>query len=191
MFLFRWIRVGSAIYLNSPRQLMHFGFDRALKMKTSAAARSAKKGDSISQTKFNGATSAAQSPATRSPTRAADGTFHFKDFPQFLPNRSPGEILQAGSFGGTYFRPIHSKVCPNTNFGEEVWKELPEEWTQGLDPATRLCSTVYRASVNKYRVKCGGSLDMWEEKGWIRPQDPYGWFQWCVTIFYAKHVSQS
>ena len=27
-------------------------------------------------------------------------------------------------------------------------------------------------------VKCGTLLRFWENKGWINPIDPYGWFQW-------------
>ena len=37
---------------------------------------------------------------------------------------------------------------------------------------------IYGVSVNKYGVKCGTSLRFWENKGWIRPIDPYGWLQW-------------
>ena len=38
------------------------------------------------------------------------GTIHFSDFPSFKPNLTPKEIIQMGSFGGTYFRPIYSSV---------------------------------------------------------------------------------
>ena len=33
-------------------------------------------------------------------------------------------------------------------------------------------------AVNKFKVSCGGSLDMWEMSGWINALDPLGWFQW-------------
>ena len=39
------------------------------------------------------------------------------------------------------------------------------------------CSNYYDVSVNKYGVKCGTSLNFWENKEWINPIDPYGWFQ--------------
>ena len=39
------------------------------------------------------------------------------------------------------------------------------------------CSNYYEANFNKYAVKCGTSLRFWENKGWIRPIDPYGWFE--------------
>ena len=29
-----------------------------------------------------------------------------------------------------------------------------------------------------YQAKCGASLEEWEGSGWMRAQDPYGWFQW-------------
>ena len=34
------------------------------------------------------------------------------------------------------------------------------------------CSDYYDVSVNKYRVKCGTSLRLWESKGWINEIDP-------------------
>lgn len=42
------------------------------------------------------------------PNRNKNGEFVFPDYPTFRPNLSPEEILRAGSFGGTYFRPIKS-----------------------------------------------------------------------------------
>ena len=44
----------------------------------------------------------------------------------------------------------------------------------GLSQARQLVSAVYHKEVNKYGVKCGGDLDMWESSGWISPIDPYG-----------------
>jgi hypothetical protein len=44
------------------------------------------------------------------PKKNAKGDLVFIDHPNFKPNLTPKEILQMGSFGGTYFRPIHSKV---------------------------------------------------------------------------------
>ena len=41
-------------------------------------------------------------------------------------------------------------------------------------------------SVNKYGIKCGTSLRFWESKGWIRPIDPYGWFQWYFRYWNGR-----
>ena len=40
------------------------------------------------------------------------------------------------------------------------------------------CSDFYHVKLNYYGVQVGTSLRFWECKGWIRPIDPYGWFQW-------------
>ena len=44
------------------------------------------------------------------PSKNSRGELVFDDCPEFRPNMSPKEVLQAGSFGGTYFRPIKSSV---------------------------------------------------------------------------------
>lgn len=118
------------------------------------------------------------------PKRRPDGEFVFADHPNFRPNLSPKEVLQSGAFGGTYFRPIVSAVT-----GEKlknVHKEFPNDWFEGLDMAKQVTSSTYDANVNKYKVKCGGSLGMWESSGWISEIDPYGWFQWYCRFFEGR-----
>ncbi len=88
---------------------------------------------------------------------ASTGDLVFRDHPEFTPNLTPKEVLQLGSFGGTYFRPIHSRVT-GQNYGSEVWKELPEDWLEGLDIKTQVASSVYQNRINRYNIDCGGVL---------------------------------
>ena len=111
-------------------------------------------------------------------------TIKFKDFPEFKPNLTPKEVLSLGSFGGTYFRDIYSSVTDETY--KETWKELPKDWLDDLDIDKMVCSQIYDKSVNKYKVKCGTDLDMWESNGWIEKVDPYGWFQWYCRFYQGR-----
>ena len=85
---------------------------------------------------------------------------------EFHPNVTPDEVLLEGAFGGTYFRNIHSAVTNVHYIGTDVIHEtLAPEWISKYDAkliSTTLTSLTYRTSVNKYKVKCGGSLGMWE-----------------------------
>jgi hypothetical protein len=118
------------------------------------------------------------------PVRNEHQQLVFSDFPHFRPNLAPSEILRLGSFGGTYFRPIRSAVTQRSYEG--AWQEFPADWFEGLDVAKQVASSTYDAGVNKYKVKCGGDLHMWESSGWIAAQDPYGWFQWYCRFFLGR-----
>merc|ERR1712157_338688 len=54
------------------------------------------------------------------------GVLLFHDAKDFRPNLTPKEILQAGSFGGTYYRPINSSVTGLRY--DKIWLELPQNW---------------------------------------------------------------
>jgi len=123
------------------------------------------------------------------PERSAEGHLLFHDFPEFKPNLTPKQVLQAGCFGGTYFRDISSAVTGIRYIGRDVIREFPEDWFQGLRLEDQILSQDYCKSVNKYGVACGGSLGMWETSGWISAIDPYGWFQWYCRFFLGRRSS--
>lgn len=120
------------------------------------------------------------------PTRKKDGTINFKDHPEFQPNLTPREIFKLGSFGGTYWRPIHSGVTKKNykdqhlEFPKSWWKGIPEDW---------LTSSKCNMKLNKYGVKSGTSLKYWESKGWMKPQDPYGWVQWYCRFYQGRRTA--
>ncbi|KAG9675709.1 hypothetical protein KCU99_g3837, partial [Aureobasidium melanogenum] len=119
------------------------------------------------------------------PTRDEDGTFHFEGHPTFLPNKSPAEMLAEGAFGGSYYRPLYSKTLRTTI--EDDWKELPAEWLRDLSVEKHLTSPDYDPEINKFRVKCGQSIEEWEAAGWINhAYDVRGWFQWYTRFWLGR-----
>ncbi len=106
----------------------------------------------------------------------------FSDWPDFRPNMTPREIFSEGSFGGTYWRPIFSSVVSRRLSNQHL--EF-EGWWEGIDQGL-LTSESYDKNVNRFGVQCGTSLEMWEKKGWIREQDPYGWMQWYCRFYKGR-----
>lgn len=109
----------------------------------------------------------------------------FKDFPEFRPNLTPREIFKMGSFGGTYWRPIHSAVT-NKDY-KNMHRKYPKTWWKNIpeDHLTRSWND-YDKSINKYGVKVGTTLEFWECKDWITEYNPYGWLQWYCDFFNGK-----
>ena len=102
----------------------------------------------------------------------------------FTPNKTPVEIISEGAFGGTYFRDIYSGV--NGKWYRNSWKKF--DFLKDIDPKLH-SSNYYDVRVNKYSVKCGTSLRFWENKGWIRDIDLYGWFQWYCRYRLSRCIS--
>ena len=117
--------------------------------------------------------------------KVKEKTILFKDYPEFRPNLTPRKIFLLGSFGGTYWRPITSKVT-NKSYKNQH-KEFPKSWWKGI-PNKWLTSPVCNVSINNYGVKSGTSLRFWEKKGWMNKQDPYGWVQWYCRFYKGRRT---
>ena len=105
----------------------------------------------------------------------------------FKPNISPKRVFQMGSFGGTYFRPIYSSVTNKNYKSGNVIREF-RDWFKDMDVEKKVISSKYDKNINKYKVKCGSSLENWEKSGWIEKQDPYGWFQWYCRFHKGRRT---
>jgi len=120
------------------------------------------------------------------PHRLENGDLIFSDHKDFRPNVSPEEILRQGSFGGTYFRSITSSVTNLSYQTKDVLSNtVDSSWITGLS-SKMISSKTYDATINRFRVKCGGSLGMWESSGWMSNLDPYGWFQWYCRFYQGR-----
>ena len=93
----------------------------------------------------------------------------------FNPNKTPIQIIKEGAFGGTYFRDVYFNI--NKKWYRNSWKNIDAKF---------YASDYYDKNVNKCGVKCGTSFRCWENKGWIKKIDPYGWFQWYFRYWLGR-----
>lgn len=120
--------------------------------------------------------------------RSRTGELVFADYPDFTPNLTPREIFARGSFGGTYWRKIHSTVTGRYYKNAHRRRHYPASWWRGINEATHLTREweEYDKRVNRYGVRVGTTLEYWEEKKWINPLHPYGWMQWYCDFFTGR-----
>jgi hypothetical protein len=88
--------------------------------------------------------------------------------PGFQPELSPKQMLELGVFGGKYLTDCQS--------------EFPKDWFA----KAVLSPTKKDISLNYYKVDASQPLSVWQNKGWIHPQDPRGWFQWYCRYYLGR-----
>ena len=86
----------------------------------------------------------------------------------FSPDLTPRQMLQLGVFGGKYMTDCR--------------QEFPKSWFT----RAKLCPAKHDARLNCFGVNASQSLAEWRRQGWIRPQDPRGWFQWYCRYFMGR-----
>ncbi len=91
--------------------------------------------------------------------------------PDFKPDLSPAEMLALGIFGGRYMNDCR--------------KEFPKSWF-----AKAKVSLVHDKKLNHFGVDASQSLAEWRRKGWIRPEDPRGWFQWYCRYYLGRRLPE-
>jgi len=90
----------------------------------------------------------------------------------FKPEITPKQMLELGVFGGLYF--------------SDKPKEFPRDW---FDKAKLSPDGKKHKELNYFKVDASQSLLVWRAKGWIRPQDPRGWFQWYCRYYMGRRSS--
>ncbi|MCG8685635.1 MAG: hypothetical protein MI892_12220 [Desulfobacterales bacterium] len=92
--------------------------------------------------------------------------------PEFKPALSPAQLMALGVFGGCYMNDCR--------------EEFPSEWFENakLSPGKK------DISLNYYKVNASQSLEMWQDLGWIHPDDPRGWFQWYCRYYMGRRMPE-
>ena len=78
----------------------------------------------------------------------------------FSPLLSPYDMLELGVFDGSYFD------SNDPDFDRE--------------PTIR--------SSNLFKANASQPLHVWQENGWITPEDPRGWFQWYLRYYHGRRI---
>ena len=89
---------------------------------------------------------------------------------RFKPELTPKELLMMGVFGGRYMRDCIS--------------EFPKDWFE----KAKFAKDKKNFELNYFKVDASLSLQEWNNKGWIHPADPRGWFQWYCRYFYGRRM---
>lgn len=92
--------------------------------------------------------------------------------PEFKPELSPKKMLELGVFGEKYITDCKG--------------EFPESWYKDA----KLSPQIKDPDLNFFKVDASLSLKHWEEKGWINPMDPRGWFQWYCRYYYGRRMPE-
>ena len=88
----------------------------------------------------------------------------------FKPQLTPKEMLEAGIFGGYYFKGDIS--------------EYPKTWFK----KAKINNDKFDINMNFFNVKAGLSMDEWMSRGWIFNEDPLGWFQWYCRYYLGRRI---
>ena len=91
--------------------------------------------------------------------------------PEFHPELTPRQMLRLGVFGGKYMNDCRA--------------EFPKNWFVGA----KLCERRHDPRLNFFGVNASQSLAVWRRNGWIRSQDPRGWFQWYCRYYSGRRSS--
>jgi hypothetical protein len=89
----------------------------------------------------------------------------------FEPQLSPKQMLTLGVFGGKYMTDCR--------------KEFPVSWFA----SAKLCPERHDSRLNFFGVNASQSLATWRRNGWIRSQDPRGWFQWYCRYYMGRRTA--
>lgn len=92
--------------------------------------------------------------------------------PEFKPELTPKQMLEVGVFGGKYLADCRD--------------EFPKEWFS----KAKLSHERHDPKLNFFGVNASQPLSVWNENGWIHPEDPRGWFQWYCRYYMGRRLPE-
>lgn len=86
----------------------------------------------------------------------------------FEPELTPAEMLALGVFGGCYMTDCRD--------------EFPAKWFEDA----KLSPGDPNPKLNYFGIHASQPLSVWQQKGWLHPDDPRGWFQWYCRYYMGR-----
>lgn len=87
----------------------------------------------------------------------------------FAPIFTPGDMLRLGVFEGKYLCDCVAEYPAHMMYGARFSPAKP-------DPVR----------MNAFKAKSRNPMWLWQERGWIHPQDPRGWFEWYCRFWLGR-----
>ena len=75
-------------------------------------------------------------------------------------------------------------------FGGKYMTDCRDEFPASWFTRAKLCAARHDARLNCFGVNASQSLAAWRRNGWIRPQDPRGWFQWYCRYYMGRRIGR-
>jgi hypothetical protein len=91
---------------------------------------------------------------------------------EFTPQLTPKQMLELGIFGGKYMT--------------DCMAEFPDDWFLNVN----MSADKPLAELNYFEVLASQPLAQWQIKGWIRDEDPRGWFQWYCRYYMGRRLPE-
>lgn len=91
--------------------------------------------------------------------------------PDFKPELTPKQMLELGVFGGKYMTDCQD--------------EYPKNWFMNA----KLNHKEHLPELNYFGINASLPLSEWVKRGWIKPDDPRGWFQWYCRYYIGRRIA--